>query len=132
MALFQEEDHLATGMRRLRELPALAHHRGPAGRWLGGQFVATQGGRAADGCCGRRRHRVQAAPVASGLTLLAEATAEPAIRRGVFHSVADLTEAIQEYLDAYNDEPKPFVWTASVNDILTKVGRGKAILATLH
>ena len=54
------------------------------------------------------------------------------IRRGVFHSVADLTEAIQEYLDAYNDEPKPFVWTASVNDILTKVGRGKAILATPH
>jgi hypothetical protein len=54
------------------------------------------------------------------------------IRRGVFHSVADLTEAIQENLDAYNDEPKPFVWTASVNDILTKVGRGKAILATLH
>src|ERR1035437_9086188 len=54
------------------------------------------------------------------------------IRRGVFHSVADLTEAIQEYLDAYNDEPKPFVWTASVNDILTKVGRSKVILATLH
>ncbi|HVA21781.1 MAG TPA: IS630 family transposase, partial [Candidatus Micrarchaeia archaeon] len=46
--------------------------------------------------------------------------------------VADLIAAIHEYLDAYNDEPQPFVWTASVNDILAKVGRGKAILATLH
>lgn len=54
------------------------------------------------------------------------------MRRGVFPSVAGLTGAIQAYLDAYNDEPKPFVWTASVNEILTKVGRGKAILATLH
>ncbi len=54
------------------------------------------------------------------------------IRRGVFRSVKDLVHAIHEFLDNYNDDPKPFVWTASVNEILKKVHRGKAILETLH
>ena len=54
------------------------------------------------------------------------------IRRGVFRSVADLIAAIHEYLQVYNEEPKPFVWTASVESILQKVGRCKAILETLH
>ena len=50
------------------------------------------------------------------------------IRRGVFHSVPDLEQAIQEFLDAYNADPRPFVWTASVDRILEKVGRCKAVL----
>lgn len=54
------------------------------------------------------------------------------IRRGVFRSVKELIKAIQEFLDNYNDDPKPFVWTASVSKILEKVGRSKAILETLH
>lgn len=54
------------------------------------------------------------------------------IRRGSFHSVAELKQAIQEYLDHNNAQPKPFVWTASVDKILEKVGRCKAILETLH
>ena len=54
------------------------------------------------------------------------------LRRGVFRSVDDLTQAIQEFLDAYNHEPKPFVWTASVDAILAKVNRCKAILETDH
>ncbi len=37
---------------------------------------------------------------------------DKALRRGVFHSVPDLVTKIQEYLDAHNDQPKPFVWTA--------------------
>lgn len=55
-----------------------------------------------------------------------------AIRRGVFHSVPDLIAAIDEFLAAHNGDPKPFVWTASIDSILEKVGRCKAILETVH
>jgi transposase len=57
---------------------------------------------------------------------------EKAIRRGVFHSVPDLTTAIEEFLAAHNQHPKPFVWTASIDSILAKIGRCKAILETVH
>ncbi|MGH8336038.1 MAG: IS630 family transposase [Gammaproteobacteria bacterium] len=43
------------------------------------------------------------------------------IRRGVFHSVPDLIAAIEEFMDSWNDEPKPFVWTATVDSILEKL-----------
>jgi transposase len=43
-----------------------------------------------------------------------------AIRRGVFHSVFDLIAAIDEYLQAHNEDPKPFIWTASIDSILEK------------
>ena len=54
------------------------------------------------------------------------------IRRGVFRSVPELVTAITEYLDHNNADPKPFVWTKSVEAILEKVGRCKAIIETLH
>ena len=54
------------------------------------------------------------------------------IRRGVFHSVADLEEAIDVFLQANNANPKPFVWTASVESILEKVSKCKVILETHH
>ena len=57
---------------------------------------------------------------------------DKAIRRGVFHSVPDLITAIEAFLTAHNDNPKPFVWTASVDAILEKVGRCKAVLETVH
>jgi hypothetical protein len=41
-----------------------------------------------------------------------------------------LIEAIEEYLQIHNNDPKPFVWTASVQSILDKVNRCKAILET--
>lgn len=50
------------------------------------------------------------------------------LRRGSFASVDELQKAIQEYLDQNNKQPKPFVWTARVEDILTKVNHCKAIL----
>jgi hypothetical protein len=37
-----------------------------------------------------------------------------------------------QFLEAHNDDPKPFVWTASVDAILEKVGRCKAVLETVH
>ena len=57
---------------------------------------------------------------------------EKALRRGVFHSVPDLIEAIEAFLAAHNHDPKPFVWTASADAILAKVGRCKAVLETVH
>ena len=54
------------------------------------------------------------------------------IRRGVFHSVDDLGAAIDAYLHETNKHPKPFVWTASVEAILKKIARCKAISETLH
>ena len=53
---------------------------------------------------------------------------QKAIRRGVFRSVPDLIAAIYAYLDAHNADPKPFVWTASAEDILNKVRRGRVAL----
>lgn len=50
----------------------------------------------------------------------------------MFRSVPDLIAAIDDYLTIYNADPKPFVWTASVDSIPRKVGRCKAILKTLH
>jgi len=37
---------------------------------------------------------------------------EKRIRRGTFHSGAELKQAIQEYLGHNNRQPKPFVCTA--------------------
>jgi transposase len=54
------------------------------------------------------------------------------IRRGVFHSVDDLVAAINTYLRETNKNPKPLVWTASVETILEKIARCKATFETLH
>jgi transposase len=54
------------------------------------------------------------------------------LRRGVFRSVGELVAAIEDYLQHYNDNPKPFVWTATVDAILKKVGKCKVILGTHH
>jgi len=46
-----------------------------------------------------------------------------AIRRGSHHSVRELETAILAYLDASNDDPKPFVWTKTADQILAKIAR---------
>jgi len=50
------------------------------------------------------------------------------LRRGVFHSVADLESVLRAHIDQHNQNPKPFSWTAKAPDILEKVKRGKAAL----
>ena len=54
------------------------------------------------------------------------------IRRGVFHSEADLIAAIEENLEVHNANPKPLLWTARADDILEKVKRGRAKLDKLR
>ena len=53
---------------------------------------------------------------------------DKAIRRGAFHSVPDLITAIEKYMEVHNNEPKPLVWTATAESILTKVRRGRVAL----
>jgi len=53
------------------------------------------------------------------------------IRRGVFHSVPDLIAAIERYLETHNENPEPFVWTATAEQILEKVRRGRLALNQL-
>ncbi len=48
---------------------------------------------------------------------------DKAIRRGVFRSVEDLKAAIDAFLKAWNKDPKPFVWTATVESIVEKLSR---------
>jgi len=54
------------------------------------------------------------------------------IRRGVFQSVDQLVQAIEDYIAHNNADPKPFVWTKKADEIIEKVDRCKAILKTLH
>src|SRR5436853_3785341 len=51
---------------------------------------------------------------------------EKAIRRGVFVSVPDLKQAIEAFMQAWNENPKPFIWTATVEDIIKKIERARA------
>lgn len=50
------------------------------------------------------------------------------IRRGTFSSVADLEDAIDDYLLRHNANPKPFVWSKSAESILEKERRALDVL----
>ena len=54
------------------------------------------------------------------------------IRRGAFTSVADLELAIEEFLNAWNEKPKPFVWTATLESILAKLARCRQTLEQIE
>ncbi|MEO5724836.1 MAG: IS630 family transposase, partial [Ilumatobacteraceae bacterium] len=47
------------------------------------------------------------------------------LRRGRFTSVAELIEAMELWTEHWNHDPKPFVWTKTADDIMTKVRRGR-------
>ncbi len=51
-----------------------------------------------------------------------------AVRRGSFASVADLQSAIAGFLEAWNENPKPFVWTATIESIQAKLARCRQTL----
>jgi transposase len=54
------------------------------------------------------------------------------IRRGTFRSVAELEQAIYQWLANWNTDPKAFVWTATADVILDKVRRCKELAGTAH
>ena len=54
------------------------------------------------------------------------------IRRGMFQSVQALTDSIEDYIDNHNQNPQVFVWTASVEKIMSKITKCKEALDALH
>ena len=54
------------------------------------------------------------------------------IRRGTFRSVPDLVKAIEEFLATWNEKPKPFVWTATVDSIVEKLSRCRQTLEKIQ
>lgn len=54
------------------------------------------------------------------------------IRRDTFHSVPDLKQAIDAFIAAWNEKPKPFVWTATVDSIVAKLSRCRQTLEQIQ
>ena len=81
----------------------------------------------------RRRWHLHFTPTSSSWLNLVERwfkeLTDKRLRRGVFTSVADLTEAITVWAEHWNSDPQPFIWKATAEDIIEKVSRGRE---TLH
>jgi len=45
------------------------------------------------------------------------------IKRGTHRSTRELEQAIRAYLDTYNQNPKPFIWTKTADEILASLAR---------
>jgi len=45
------------------------------------------------------------------------------IKRGAHRSTRELEQAIRSYLNIYNEDPKPFIWTKTADEILASVAR---------
>jgi len=63
--------------------------------------------------------------------LFAEITRQR-IRRGVFHNVTELENAIHEWIEHRNQDPKPFTWTAKAKPILASHRRAQKALAIVN
>jgi len=48
---------------------------------------------------------------------------ERQIKRGAHRSVAELEKAIKDFIEAHNQDPKPFVWTKTADEILASIAR---------
>ncbi len=52
------------------------------------------------------------------------------LRTGVFTSVNDLVDAIDLWAEAWNENPHPFIWRRTADEIIAKVKSGRAALTT--
>jgi len=50
------------------------------------------------------------------------------LRRGTFHNVAQLIEAIASFIKEHNLNPRSFTWTAKAEEILAKIDRARKVL----
>lgn len=57
---------------------------------------------------------------------------EKQIRRGVHRSIDDLKVDIETFIAAHNDDPKPFIWTKSADDILQTIARFCSQTLAIH
>jgi len=81
----------------------------------------------------RRRWHLHFTPTSSSWLNLIERwfkeLTDKRLRRGRFISLTDLTDAITTWATHWNADPKPFIWKATADEIITKVQRGRD---TLH
>jgi transposase len=54
------------------------------------------------------------------------------LKRGVFHSLVSLQEAINRFVAEINGDPKPFHWTKDPDKIIAAVRRGHQALDSIH
>jgi transposase len=54
------------------------------------------------------------------------------LKRGTFHSLVSLQQAINRFIEHHNQEPSPFVWKADPKDIIAAAKRGHQTLQTIH
>ncbi len=54
------------------------------------------------------------------------------VRRGSFESVEDLQHAMTEFMAVWNENPRPFVWTATVESIQHKLARCRQTLEQIQ
>ena len=84
----------------------------------------------------RPRFHLHFIPTSSSWLNLVEAwfsqLSQKCLKRGAFGSVKALKDAIGEFVEVHNRNPRPYQWTAPVRDILTKVAECHAVLATDH
>lgn len=57
---------------------------------------------------------------------------EKQLRRLSVNSVPELVAVVTRYLDHRNQQPKPFIWTKTAKQIISKVERGLQTLASAH
>ena len=81
----------------------------------------------------RRRFHLHFTPTSSSWLNLVERwfreLTDKRLRRGSFTSVGHLVDAIEHWVEHWNDDPKPFVWHKTAEEITAKVRRGRAALA---
>ncbi len=54
------------------------------------------------------------------------------LRRGTFRNVASLIVAIRDYIEHHNQTPQVFVWSASIERIMSKISKCKEALDAVH
>ena len=54
------------------------------------------------------------------------------IRRGAFRSVKELEIAIRDYIEIHNEDPTPFIWTRTADQILASIARYAQRTLTAH
>jgi transposase len=75
----------------------------------------------------RPRYHLHFTPTGASWINLVErwfaAITEKQLRRGVYRSTRELESAIEQYLEIHNEQPKPFIWTKSADEILLTLAR---------
>ena len=107
--------------------PSLAHQplcqrQRPSLRWIRGKTALIRNWLAK-----RPRFHLHFTPTSASWLNLVERwfalLTEKQLRRGVHQISGELETAIYRYLDVTNEDPKPFVWTKTADQILSNVAR---------